>query len=146
MTEYLKTNEIYHGDARDLLKTIEPDSIACSIWSPPYHVGKSYEANMSFDDWQSLLQDVITQHYPILTPGGFLVINIADILCFPDGDMPRIQAENVSRRRVKVTTEQVLEAKQKYPHYNGERSFQSSRHTPWVPSYSVTARGACLLL
>jgi DNA modification methylase len=118
MIEYLNTNEIHHGDARDLLKKIEPHSIACSVWSPPYHVGKSYEEDMSFDDWQSLLRDVIAQHYPILTPGGFLVINIADILCFPDEDMPRIQADNVSRRRVKVTTDQVLEAKQNYPHYN----------------------------
>ena len=36
----LALNEIHLGDARKLLTEIEPDSITCSVWSPPYHVGK----------------------------------------------------------------------------------------------------------
>ena len=79
MGSYLEVNKIYHGDARELLEQIEPNSIACSIWSPPYHVGKQYETNMTFDDWKSLLQEVIALHDNILRPGAFLVINIADI-------------------------------------------------------------------
>lgn len=37
--EFLEENHIYHGDSRVLLKNIRPDSIALSIWSPPYFVG-----------------------------------------------------------------------------------------------------------
>ncbi|MFP4436791.1 MAG: DNA-methyltransferase [Chloroflexaceae bacterium] len=114
----LATNEIYQGDARELLKQIEPDSIACSVWSPPYHLGKNYEKDISYDEWVDLLQKVIQLHYPVLKPGGFLVINIADILCFPDASMPRIQAANVRRQRSDVTREDVLAAKEAYPHYN----------------------------
>lgn len=89
-SRYLRPNEIYLGDARDLLPQIEPNSIALSVWSPPYFVGKGYEAYLTFDAWQELLEKVIQLHFPIIRPGGFLVVNIADILCFKDPAMPRI--------------------------------------------------------
>ncbi len=44
---------------------------------------------MTFNDWRELLSKVIASHTRILTPGGFLVVNIGDILCFPDETMPR---------------------------------------------------------
>src|SRR3990170_1282319 len=90
--EPLLPNVVYPGDARTLLPRISPDSIALSVWSPPYFVGKSYESHLTFDAWQALLKSVISLHYPIIKPGGFVVINIADILCFKDASMPRIQA------------------------------------------------------
>ena len=36
-----------------------------------------------------MLSDVIKLHFTVLKPGGFLAINIGDILCFPDLEMPR---------------------------------------------------------
>lgn len=116
--EYLKVNEIHLGDARDLLPQIEPNSIALAVWSPPYFVGKEYEAYLTFEDWKDLLETVVQLHFPIIKPGGFLVINIADILCFKDSSMPRIQAEAVSRRRCPVTREDVLRAMEEYPDYS----------------------------
>lgn len=116
--EYLKVNEIHAGDARDLLPQIEPNSIALAVWSPPYFVGKEYEAYLTFEDWKDLLETVVQLHFPIIKPGGFLVINIADILCFKDSSMPRIQAEAVSRRRCPVTREDVLRAMEEYPDYS----------------------------
>lgn len=115
----LKPGEIYHGDCRELLPRIEGESVALSVWSPPYFVGKQYEAYLeTFADWKNLLRQVIRLHYPIVRSGGFLAINIGDILCFEDPSMPRIQAENVDRRKSKVTREDVLEAKARYPAYN----------------------------
>jgi len=116
--QYLCPNEIYLGDARQLLPKIEPNSIALSVWSPPYFVGKEYEAHLSFEDWQDLLKTLIRLHFPIIKPGGFLVINIADILVFRDPSMPRIQAEAVNRKRSPVTREDVLRAMAEYPEYN----------------------------
>lgn len=116
--QYLRPNEIYLGDARQLLPQIEPNSIALSVWSPPYFVGKEYEAHLSFEDWQDLLKTVIRLHFPIIKPGGFLAINIADILVFRDPSMPRIQAEAVSRKRSPVTREDVLRAIAEHPEYN----------------------------
>jgi len=114
----LELNEIYHADSRELLRDIEENSIACSIWSPPYHVGKQYEEDISYEEWRSLLSEVIELHEPILKPGGFMVVNIADILCFPDEDMPKFQALNVSKQRCSVTREDVLEAMEKHPDHN----------------------------
>ncbi len=116
--ETLAVNQIYLGDARNLLQKIQGNSIALSIWSPPYFVGKEYESSLSFDDWQNLISTTIKNHYPIIQPGGFLVINIADILVFKDPEMPRIQAEVVSRKRSKVTREDVLKAMLEHPHFN----------------------------
>jgi len=107
---YLGPNNIYLGDARELLPLIAPNSISLSVWSPPYFVGKNYESHLSFDDWQSLLKTAIKLHFPIIKPGGFLVINIADILCFKDDSMPKVQAEVVNRRRSSITREDVLRA------------------------------------
>ena len=115
---YLAPNEIYQGDARLLLPQIAPNSIALSVWSPPYFVGKEYEAYLDFAEWQALLKTVIAAHFPIIKPGGFLAINIADILCFRDDDMPRIQADAVNKKRSAVTREDVLQAMADHPEYN----------------------------
>lgn len=114
----LGIDRIHVGDARDLLPLVGDESIDLSVWSPPYHVGKSYEQDMSFDEWQALLAQVISLHEPILKPGAFLCINIADILCFRDDSMPRIQAANPSRHRHAITTEDVLRAKRQNPTFN----------------------------
>jgi DNA modification methylase len=115
---YLTDNDIYCGDACTLLPHVRPDSVSLSIWSPPYFVGKSYEQGLSFEDWKKLLEQVIALHFPIIKPGGFLVINIADILAFADPTMPRIQADNVSGKKCSVTKEQVLVAATEHPDYN----------------------------
>lgn len=112
---------IYCGDSRELMKRIEPGSIALSFWSPPYHVGKEYEKDIPFAEWQSLLKEIIQLHSMVLKPGGFLVINIADILCFRDETMPRIQAPNVRLHRSPITREQVLEAKRLHPNCNRDQ-------------------------
>ncbi len=116
--EYLAPNDVYQGDARDLLPKIEPNSIALSVWSPPYFVGKEYESHLSFEDWQALLHSVIKLHYPIIRPGGFLAINIADILCFRDPSMPKVSADVISRKRSPVTRQDVLNAIEKRPKWN----------------------------
>lgn len=114
----LSVDAIHLGDAQLLLPKILPNSIALSLWSPPYFVGKSYETTWTFDDWQIILRDVIAAHFPIIAPGGFLAINIADILCFQDETMPRVSAETHSARRSPVTREDVLTAMQAHPEMN----------------------------
>ena len=108
-------DRILQGDARTHLPRLPEASIDLSFWSPPYHVGKSYERHLSFDGWRELLRDVIRHHRRIIKPGGFLVVNIADILCFPDPAMPKYQANNMRRKTNRVTTEQVLAARRAHP-------------------------------
>lgn len=107
---YLQPFEVYQGDASHLMYELEPDSVALSVWSPPYNVGKNYESGQSTADWERLLSEVIQGHLHALKPAGFCAINIADILCFPDESMPKIQAETIGnrRRRIQLTREQIL--------------------------------------
>lgn len=114
----LRPGRVYAGDARALLPRIACDSVALSFWSPPYFVGKSYEADLTFAAWQDLLREVVALHAPILQPGGFLAINIADILCFRDDSMPRVQAQSPRQRRSPVTRTDVLRAMDAHPQMN----------------------------
>lgn len=117
----LDANNIYLGDSRELLKEVKSDSISLSFWSPPYFLGKEYEKGESYDSWQELLKIIVHEHFRILKPGGFLVINIADILSFEDTKMPRIMGSNPANRKCSVTKEMVLAAKVKHPDYNREQ-------------------------
>ena len=114
----LEANNIYHGRSEIVMSEIASDSIAVSFWSPPYFVGKDYEKNETYESWQLMLQEVIRQHYRVLKPGGFLVINIADIRCFKDETIPKFQAMNISMQKSKITREMVLSAKKSHPEFN----------------------------
>lgn len=114
----LEINTIYLGRSEDLMKNIRPSSIALSFWSPPYFLGKEYEKGETYESWQETLRHVINLHYQVLKPGGFMVINIADILCFPDPQIPRFQAMNVNNHKCKITKEMVLQAKKNNPEFS----------------------------
>lgn len=109
-------NSVNHGDARKIAANIEPETVAVSIWSPPYHVGKNYETGVSFPQWKNLLRRTLLAHTEVIKPGGFVVVNIADILCFKDERIPKIMAENVThRRRGDITQAAILQAKMLHP-------------------------------
>ncbi len=114
----LSLNTVHQGDCRGKLPQIALNSVAVSIWSPPYYVGKNYEKDWTYEEWQSLLRDAITLHFPIIKPGGFLVINIADILCFKDEAMPRIQADVVKRKKIDLSRDAILQALAENPAMN----------------------------
>lgn len=116
--KFLEINKIYLGKSEYLLKKIQPNSVALSFWSPPYFVGKEYEKGETFESWQTTLRKVINLHFDALKPGGFMVINIADILCFPDSKIPRFQALNRNNQKIKITKEMILKAKKENPKLN----------------------------
>jgi len=117
-SERIEPDGIYCGDCRTLIDRIAPDSVALSIWSPPYFVGKDYEKHLSYAEWVELLQTVIAKHARVLKQGAFLAININDILCFPDESIPRFQAENMGGNRLPVTRDDVLRAMAENPGLN----------------------------
>ena len=114
----LSFGQIVSGDARTLISRIGRHTIDLSFFSPPYHLGKSYERGQSFEDWQELLRDVIAKHHRIIKPGGFMAVNIADILCFRDTSMPRFQADNIRRKSSPVTTDSIMAFQSETPGAN----------------------------
>ena len=128
----LEENAVYQGDATELLKKIRPNTIAVSIWSPPYFVGKTYEKHLTFDCWKKLLKNVIANHFPIIKPGGFLAINISDILVFKDKDMPKIQADAIHRKKISLSKDEILNVLGQYPtmsRYDLAKYFKCSEQT-----------------
>lgn len=109
-------DRIYQGDAVSVLNRKLPEgSVDLSFWSPPYFVGKSYEKHLDFEGWQKLIRDVIMAHKRVIRPGGFMVVNIGDILCFSDPEMPRFQSDNIKNKKVAITRRDILKAKKANP-------------------------------
>lgn len=108
-------DRIVTGDAREELRSLPDCCVDLSFWSPPYFVGKSWDRGLGFGDWQDLLRDVLISHERVMRPGGFVAVNIGDILCFPDESMPGLQADNVRGKGSPVSREQVLAAVRRNP-------------------------------
>ena len=114
----LALNAVHVGDCANLLRRITPGSIDLSVWSPPYFVGKSYEADATFLSWTTLLDRVLHEHGRIIKPGGFVAVNLADILCFADPSLPQIQADVIGGKRSPITREQILTLWAQHPSWN----------------------------
>ncbi len=57
-----------------------PDaSVALAFTSPPYNVGKDYDADITLADYLALIRQVASEVYRVLVPGGRYVINIANL-------------------------------------------------------------------
>lgn len=117
MKDHNGVNKIYHGEANQVMSKIDDESIDLSIWSPPYFIGDYKEEN-SFPDWKGMVSESIRHHARILKPGGFTAINIGDILAFEDEEMPAVQWNKVSGKRVDVTKSDIESVKEEHPDWN----------------------------
>ncbi len=71
-------DKILCQDARDM--TNVPDSsIHLMVTSPPYNVGKEYDADLNLNEYLDLLRDVFTETYRVLVTGGRACVNIANV-------------------------------------------------------------------
>ena len=73
-----KFDVIYQHDSRDM-SHLPDDSIHLMITSPPYNVGKDYDADLSLSEYKDLLQGVIQESYRVLVEGGRACVNIANL-------------------------------------------------------------------
>lgn len=78
-------DQLICGDARDMAK-IDDNSVALCVFSPPYHAGKAYEAEVgtghipaTYLDYLEMLRDVCAECWRVLEPGGRIAINVANL-------------------------------------------------------------------
>lgn len=69
------------GDARDRLSDLSDESVQLTVTSPPYNLGKDYDAGVDdrrpISEWQELMTDVIDELFRVTAPDGKVCINIA---------------------------------------------------------------------
>ena len=69
VSETAVSNEIFAHTAEDMHEL--PDaSVALMVTSPPYHVGKDYDSDASFDEYLEMLYRVSEETYRVLEPGA----------------------------------------------------------------------------
>ena len=71
-------NDVFVHSAESM-NELPNDSVALMVTSPPYHVGKDYDADTSFDDYLDLLERVFAETFRVLQPGGRAVVNVANL-------------------------------------------------------------------
>ncbi|MGH8997083.1 MAG: DNA-methyltransferase, partial [Acidimicrobiales bacterium] len=80
-----RVDVVYHHDARDMA-TVESNSVALVVTSPPYFAGKEYEEGMgqngvpgTYVEYLELLRDVFAECRRVLEPGGRIAVNVANL-------------------------------------------------------------------
>lgn len=74
------TNMIYCGDSRSM-SAVADGSVQLIVTSPPYNVGKPYDAHgdsLELREYLSLLEAVWAECKRVLAPGGRIAINVAN--------------------------------------------------------------------
>jgi modification methylase len=71
-------NRVYEHTAEQMSE-LPDNSVALMVTSPPYHVGKDYDADTSFDDFLGMLRTVLAETHRVLEPGGRMVVNVANL-------------------------------------------------------------------
>jgi modification methylase len=71
-------DQLFHHSS-ETMPELADDSVALMVTSPPYHVGKDYDTDTTFDEYLELLQAVLTETYRVLEPGGRAVVNVANL-------------------------------------------------------------------
>jgi site-specific DNA-methyltransferase (adenine-specific) len=71
-------DRIWCKSAEDMSE-LPDSSVALMVTSPPYNVGKDYDADQPLDEYLGLLERVFAETHRVLEPGGRAVVNVANL-------------------------------------------------------------------
>ncbi len=75
----------YQGDCMDLLRKMPPESVQLVVTSPPYNIGKEYEASVPFNEYCAQQSDVIGECVRVLRPEGSICWQVGNYV--DDGEI-----------------------------------------------------------
>lgn len=70
-------NSIINRDSRSL--PLPDNCIHLVVTSPPYNASKAYDEDLSLSEYLRLLEDVFRECYRVLSSGGRIVVNVANL-------------------------------------------------------------------
>ena len=63
----------------EAMSELPTGSVALMVTSPPYHVGKDYDSDVSYGEFLGMLRRVLVETHRVLEPGGRAAINVANL-------------------------------------------------------------------
>lgn len=76
---------LFPGDVNDLLKTVPDESVKLIVTSPPYNIGKEYEARTSIDNYLDKQATIIEQLHRTLRADGSICWQVGNYV--DDGEI-----------------------------------------------------------
>ena len=70
-------NVLLEQDARSL--PLPDNCVQLVVTSPPYNASKVYDDDLSLQEYLKLLEEVFSECYRVLSPGGRMVVNVANL-------------------------------------------------------------------
>ena len=70
-------NTVLCGDSRTL--PLPDNCVHLVVTSPPYNASKDYDEDLSLKEYLTMLHKVFAECYRVLTPGGRMVVNVANL-------------------------------------------------------------------
>ena len=70
-------NSIINRDSRSL--PLPDNCVHLVVTSPPYNASKAYDEDLSLSEYLQLLEDVFRECYRVLSSGGRIVVNVANL-------------------------------------------------------------------
>lgn len=78
LTESRVRDHLFIHSATDMHE-LSDNSVALMVTSPPYHAGKDYDSNATFEEYLEMLEAMFRETYRVLEPGGRAVVNVANL-------------------------------------------------------------------
>lgn len=69
----------FYSHSSEYMPELTSNSVGLIFTSPPYHVGKDYDTDASWDEYLQLLARVSRECHRVLEPGARLVVNVANL-------------------------------------------------------------------
>ncbi len=69
----------FYCQSSESMPQLPDGSVALMVTSPPYNVGKEYDADLSLDEYLGLLERVLKETRRVLEPGGRVAVNVANL-------------------------------------------------------------------
>ena len=75
----IQTLDVIFNRSSEEMNELPDNSVHLMVTSPPYNVGKEYDADLTLEEYLAFLRRVWSEVYRVLVPGGRACVNVANL-------------------------------------------------------------------